>query len=83
MTMSEFKAWLEGFEASIDKTPTEKQWKKIKEKLDTVSLPRISPIYPTCPPPTAWRTLYSGDTKSPSDATDASSYGGVCYSGSN
>lgn len=31
-----FKNWLEGFSESVEKLPTEKQWKRIKEVLKTV-----------------------------------------------
>lgn len=33
MTLSEFKAWFEGFSEGIDKAPTEKQFAKIKAKV--------------------------------------------------
>lgn len=37
MTMSEFKAWLEGYEESfIEDAPSREQWAKIKSKLDEV-----------------------------------------------
>ena len=36
MTLSEFKYWLEGFEEAIDGSPTAKQWKKIKQRMDEV-----------------------------------------------
>lgn len=39
MELSEFKAWLEGFEEAIDGTPTPEQWGKIKSKLDEVRQP--------------------------------------------
>jgi len=39
MTLNEFKAWLEGFEESFaDNRPGAHQWKKIKEKLDSISV---------------------------------------------
>lgn len=37
MTLNEFKAWLEGFEEAIDGAPDEKQWRKIKVKLSSVT----------------------------------------------
>lgn len=33
MTLAEFKAWLEGFEASVSGAPTADQWAAIKAKL--------------------------------------------------
>jgi len=33
MTLSEFKAWFDGFSEGIDKAPTEKQFAKIKAKV--------------------------------------------------
>lgn len=39
MTFNEFKAWLEGFEASFTGAPTAAQWKTIKAKLEKVTAP--------------------------------------------
>ncbi len=52
MTLTEFNAWLEGFEEAIDETPTKAQWKKIRAKMGMV-VPDIntSPIYPLTPWP--------------------------------
>lgn len=36
MTVNEFKAWLEGFDAAINGAPTPEQWETIKAKLATV-----------------------------------------------
>lgn len=33
MTLTEFKAWFEGFTEGFDKPPTEKQWKRIKARI--------------------------------------------------
>lgn len=33
MTPSEFKAWFDGFTEAFDKTPTQKQWARIKERV--------------------------------------------------
>lgn len=33
MTIAEFKAWLDGFEAAMSGAPTEEQWAKIKAKI--------------------------------------------------
>ena len=33
MKTEEFKAWFEGFTESMDSTPNEKQWKRIKAKV--------------------------------------------------
>lgn len=39
MTLSEFKAWFEGFTESIEgkAAPTQKQWAKIKEKVGQIN----------------------------------------------
>lgn len=34
MTLSEFKAWFSGFTESMDSTPNEKQWGRIKERVE-------------------------------------------------
>lgn len=63
MTLSEFKAWLDGFGEAIGDAPTPEQWAKIREKLATVAEPYVvqmpalpmepciptSPIYPVRP----------------------------------
>lgn len=36
MTLSEFKAWLEGYSAAIDGAPTPEQWQVIQGKLKEV-----------------------------------------------
>jgi hypothetical protein len=36
MTPMEFKAWFDGFTESIDKTPTQKQWARIKERVGEI-----------------------------------------------
>ena len=38
MTLNEFRAWLDGFEAAMADAPTAEQWAKIKAKLGTVSM---------------------------------------------
>ena len=52
MTLNEFKAWLEGYEASFDGAPDGLQWKKIKEKLETVT--PIQAPYPYTPNYPIW-----------------------------
>lgn len=46
MTIKEFKAWLEGFDAAIDGSPSPEQWVKIKEKLATVESIDWSTVFP-------------------------------------
>jgi hypothetical protein len=54
MTLSEFKAWLEGFTEVIDGPPSQEQWDRIKEKVASIVDPLIStypyyipyPVYP-------------------------------------
>jgi hypothetical protein len=36
MTLSEFKAWFEGFTESIDDAPTVKQWARIKKRVGEI-----------------------------------------------
>lgn len=36
MTLSEFKAWFEGFTEDMDARPTEKQWKRIKARVKEI-----------------------------------------------
>lgn len=45
MTISEFRAWLEGFSEAIDGAPTAEQWEKIKEKIGTIAAPASAPTY--------------------------------------
>ena len=54
MTLSEFKAWFEGYTEDMNKSPTEKQWKKIKKRVAEINgvvitrevfLGRYSPWY--------------------------------------
>ena len=78
MTISEFRAWLEGFEEAIDGAPTQKQWKKIKQRLDsvradapvTIPSPFVIERYPRpwWPPGIVWTT--SGSTSTNPVKTD-------------
>lgn len=53
MTVNEFRAWLEGFEESIQASPNKKQWGRIKQRLDQVdSEEKI--IYDYWPYPRPW-----------------------------
>jgi hypothetical protein len=46
MKIDEFKAWFEGFTESMDKPPTEKQWKRIKARVAEIDGRSISyPVY--------------------------------------
>jgi hypothetical protein len=36
MTLAEFKAWFSGFTESMDSTPNEKQWARIKARVDEI-----------------------------------------------
>ncbi len=36
MNKEEFKAWFEGFSEGVDLRPTEKQWKRIKDKVKEI-----------------------------------------------
>lgn len=44
MTISEFKAWLEGFEAALNGPPNEDQWEAIKAKIAQLREVRIDPL---------------------------------------
>ena len=39
MTIAEFKAWLEGFEAAMGNAPTPEQWETIKAKITQLREP--------------------------------------------
>lgn len=46
MTLSEFKAWFEGFTDGMDGPPPEKQWKKIKARVAEITgEPITAPIF--------------------------------------
>ena len=36
MTVGEFKAWMDGYSEQIKGVPSQKQWKRIQEKLDEI-----------------------------------------------
>lgn len=44
MTLSEFKAWFEGYTESLDGAPTEKQFKRIKAQVAKIDGVSITPI---------------------------------------
>lgn len=52
MTLAEFKAWLEGFEAAMNGPPTAEQWATIKAKIGKVT-EGPKPIYRD-PQPRSW-----------------------------
>lgn len=37
MTLSEFKAWFEGFTENIDGIPSKKQWARIRKRVNEIS----------------------------------------------
>lgn len=43
MTLTEFKAWLEGFGEHIAEAPTPEQWTKIKAKIEATEIMRPAP----------------------------------------
>lgn len=45
MTIAEFKAWLEGFEAALNGAPTEDQWATIKAKIAQLREVHIDPLH--------------------------------------
>lgn len=46
MTLSEFKAWFSGFTESMDSTPNEKQWARIKARVDEINdVPTTYPVF--------------------------------------
>lgn len=57
MTLSEFKAWLEGYsESFVQGAPTVEQWTKVQDKLATVDVV-VLPAAPYNPPTLPWITL--------------------------
>ena len=42
MTLSEFKAWFEGFTETMDNTPNEKQWKRIQARVKEITGDRVT-----------------------------------------
>lgn len=46
MKLNEFKAWFEGFTEDMDRAPTAKQWKRIKERVAEIDGIAVSyPVY--------------------------------------
>lgn len=46
MKLNEFKAWFEGFTEDMERAPTAKQWKRIKERVGEIDGVAISyPVY--------------------------------------
>lgn len=62
MTIAEFKAWLEGFEAALTGAPTSEQWEAIKAKIAQLRAVDMQPlpadyrpaIWWECPPATRY-----------------------------
>lgn len=44
MTIAEFKAWLEGFEAALNGAPTPEQWDAIKAKIAQLRAVDVQPL---------------------------------------
>jgi hypothetical protein len=62
MKLDEFRAWFEGFTEDMDRAPTAKQWKRIKERVAEIDgapvteriyldryWPVVQPLYPSRP----------------------------------
>ncbi len=66
MTLAEFKAWFEGYTESMDSTPSEKQWTRIKarvKEIDGTPVTReifVDRYWPTWPRP-LWDLTYCGN----------------------
>lgn len=43
MTLTEFKAWFEGYTENISKQPTQKQWARIQERVGEIE-PEVTPL---------------------------------------
>lgn len=63
MTLSEFKAWFEGFTENVSKLPTQKQWARIQQRVKEIETPEPERVierhhdhYPWRP---WWPTWYS------------------------
>lgn len=71
MTIAEFKAWLEGFEAAMSGAPTPEQWAAIKAKIATVrgdGQPKVTYRLPAGTPASPWRepnVFYNDDRTVP------------------
>lgn len=72
MTLSEFKAWLDGFGEAIGEAPEPEQWARVREKLAQVQEPYALPALPTepCVPTSPLTPLDSGFRCSGSANTD-------------
>ena len=84
MTPGEFKAWFDGFCEAFDKTPTQKQWARIKGRVaeidgkpvtEKVFIDRYWPNYYVRPPYWQGYWPYYG-------ASTSGGVGGVCSGGS-
>lgn len=72
MNLNEFKAWFEGYTEEIKKAPTQKQWKRICEKLEEVGSSQYWPHTYT-PTTTTW-AVGDGKKTFPCDMTSSSFY---------
>ena len=72
MTLSEFKAWFEGFTESMDGPPNAAQWERIQSKIATIDdkpipvtvyreyVDRFRPYWPASPQPLIYRGARDG-----------------------
>jgi hypothetical protein len=70
MSPQEFKAWFEGFSENMDSAPTQKQWKKIQEKIKLIDNAPVQIVkeyrpywYPTWFTTVAPGTIYNSHTE--------------------
>lgn len=58
MTLTEFKAWFEGFTEDMDGAPSEKQWERIKSRVGEVNgAPVTERVYVDRYYPTIWNGI--------------------------
>jgi hypothetical protein len=58
--LRDFLNWFDGFAENIEKTPTAKQWAKIKERVGGLQLQKVEPeVRPLAPPSTLGATTIS------------------------
>ena len=73
MTLTEFKAWFDGYTENIPKQPTQKQWKRLQERVGEIDgKPITEQVYvDRYWPYTWWYPTYPGLTIAPFQAMNA------------
>jgi hypothetical protein len=76
MTLSEFKAWFEGYTEGLDGAPTEKQFKRIKAKVAEITGTPISQTIFVDRYRDYWRPYWGGTIGQSGSFSSAGSVGG-------